>query len=998
MISCPNCNTGCPDNANFCLNCGNSLKSINQNQIQHKSDPSVSNDNMTQTLKRLMPTSYVEKLLSSKGKMEGERRVVTILFSDVKGSTSLAENLDPEEVLEVMNGAFNVLIEPITRYEGTIARLMGDAILAFFGAPIAHEDDPYRACKAALEIIEGAKKFSKELENEKNIRGFGVRVGINTGLVVVAEVGTDLRVEYTAMGDAVNVAARMESAAEPGTILITEATKKLVHNDFDITSVGPIMVKGKSKPINTFKVLREKESINHSSVDERFLSPFIGREVELKKIAGAIENLLNGKGGIVSVTGERGIGKSRLVTELYNQKHHGLKWGMGKALSYNINKSYSVAFDLIRNYFGIYQDFTNQQILESIQKKVEKHFGRQSDDIFPYLEYFLKDSGDAKNKKETKFEDLRAVKGQFHFAFKEIIKKESAVNPLVLVWEDLQWSDLPSLEFLIELLPLVLEVPVLFLLQYRLDENEKRAWDFHENVLSQYPENHTEVVLHSLKENECNILIDSLSQDSKLALDIRNQIIKKSEGNPSFIEELLNSISEQNEYILQKQSSGDIELKKELQIPDSLHNVIMSRIDSLEPIEKTTLQTASVIGRVFPMKLLAEVLRDSLSKSEIEESLNELQSKEFILRHLPTNISSNSSVIRKEFVFKQDITQNVLYNSLLLSQRQALHKKVGVEIENLYSENIAEFAESLALHFEKGKNFGKAINYYKLAAERAKDLFANDDAILFYSRALELSDKVPTEPVVFSQIHESMGDVFFVTAQYSNSTNHFKSALNYHNDPGCQAKSYYKLGKVFERSGNYPMALESYNNALKLINERNDGVFLAQINSGISMVYYRQGNLTQAEKLIIEAFEILNKLSATGALADVYNNMGIIYSKLGEFNKALNFHNKCLEIREQSGVSSGLAATYNNIGHIYQQKNELDDAIKHYKKSLEYCEKTGNLHGLAKTFDNLSQIYMAQGKNMEAMEYSLKAISILGKIASEESQMNPNVWLQSGVW
>jgi len=998
MIFCPSCNTECPNNANFCLNCGNPLKSIAQKQIQHQIEPVTSNDNMTQTLKRLMPTSYVEKLLSSKGKMEGERRVVTILFSDVKGSTSLAENLDPEEVLEIMNGAFNVLIEPITRYEGTIARLMGDAILAFFGAPIAHEDDPYRACKAALDIIEGAKAFSKKLEAERSIKGFGVRVGINTGLVVVAEVGTDFRVEYTAMGDTVNVAARMESAAEPGTILITEVTKKLVQSDFELMSIGAIQVKGKSTPINTFRVLRTKNQSFRSTDVIRDNSPLIGRESELRKIKDALEDLKNGRGKIISLTGDRGIGKSRLVEEIYNEKPQDFKWGEGKALSYTSNKSYWVALDLLRNYFGFFQDSTNQQILEGIEKKVKDLFGEKSDDIVPYIKYFLKESGTAKERMETNYEDLLAVKGQFYFAFKEFIKKEAVQNPVVLVWEDLQWCDLSSLDLLNELLSLVLEVPVLFLLQYRLDENEKRAWDFHKNVLEKYPDNYTDVPLHSLKEKECNDLISSLTSNVELSLEIRNQVMSRSEGNPSFIEELLCSISEQSELIKQKDPSETPSLKSELRVPDSLHNVIMSRVDNLEPIDKITLQTAAVIGRVFPKKLLAEVLSNRLDESELEGSLKELQYKEFILRHLPANIRSNATVIRKEFIFKQDLAQNVLYNSLLLSQRQALHKKIGLAIESLYSENLADFAAPLTLHFEKGKDFVKALHYNKLAAERAKSLFANEDAILFYSKALELCGKVQTEPKDFAQIHESMGDIYLVTAQYIKSTNHYNSAMNYNNDSAWQSDIYYKLGKVFERSGNYEMALEKYYNALKLINRDNDNELSARINSGISMVYYRQGNLTEAEKIIVDAFKLLNKLGESSALADVYNNMGIIYSKMGEFNKALDFHNKCLEIREQSGLSGGLAATYNNIGYIYQQKKEFEDSIKYYEKSLEYCEKTGNLHGLAKTFDNLGQIYLAQGKNEEAMNYSLKAISILGNITNGDSQMNENVWLQSGVW
>ena len=874
MISCPSCNAECPENSNFCLNCGSQLKSILPKSAHCDIETPAPIDAMTQALKRLMPTSYVEKLLASKGKMESERRVVSILFSDVKGSTSLAENLDPEEVLEVMNGAFNVLIEPITRYEGTIARLMGDAILAFFGAPIAHEDDPYRACRAALDIVQGANEFSKKLETDKGITGFGVRVGINTGLVVVAEVGTDFRVEYTAMGDAVNVAARMESAAEPGTVLITEATKKLVLYDFDLMSVGPIMVKGKSGPINTFRVLGIKNHADRSQETTKSLTPLIGRDPELNIIQESIIKLQNGSGGIVSITGDRGIGKSRLVREAYNKKPAGLKWAEGRALSYASNSSYWLAYNLIINYFGFYQDTCCQDMLEVIQRKVENHFGEKTGEIFPYLKYFLNNYSDSKETKEIIFEDLRATKKLYHFALKEFLKKESSYNPLVLIFEDLQWCDLSSLELLEDLLSLVLEKPVLFLLQYRLDENEKRAWCFHEKMIAEFSDNHIWLPLHSLDEHDIILLIQNLVGDNKFSPETNNQLIKKSEGNPSFLEELIGSISDRGESDSQKHFIKNN--KAELGLPDSLQNAIMSRVDSLEQIDKITLQTAAVIGRVFPKKLLARVLGESLDESEFESSLKEIQLREFVLRHLPTNISSNTSIIRKEFIFKQDLAQSVLYNSLLISQRQALHWKIGIEIEKLYAENVAEYAESLCLHFEKGKDFAKAIFYNKMAADRAKKFFANEDAIYFYSRALDLSREVQTEPLVLAQIYESMGDICFLIAEYSDSKNHFDSALNYINDTVLQAEVYNKLGKVFERWGNYSMALDNYSKALKQINQDDEKTIVAHITSGIALVYFRQGNLTDAEKLITKAFQILSTVGEEKEMADVFNNMGII--------------------------------------------------------------------------------------------------------------------------
>jgi len=264
----------------------------------------------------LAPREFAERLLATRGQVSKERRVVTILFSDVKGSTAMAEELDPEDVTEIMEGAFDVLIEPITRYEGALARLMGDGILAFFGAPIAHEDDAERACRAALEILEGAREYAARLEEERGIAGFNVRVGIHTGLVVVGEVGSDLRVEYTAMGDAVNLASRMETAADPGTVLITEDTYRLIAPLFETEALGPMQVRGRTEPVPVYHILVPRAAVGKPRGIVGLESRMVGREAEFGALQGALQHLQAGVGGIVTVVGEAGVGKSRLLAEL----------------------------------------------------------------------------------------------------------------------------------------------------------------------------------------------------------------------------------------------------------------------------------------------------------------------------------------------------------------------------------------------------------------------------------------------------------------------------------------------------------------------------------------------------------------------------------------------------------------------------------------------------------------------------------------------------------
>ena len=999
MLVCPSCYTESPDNANFCLHCGTSLKS---QPDSGKENPAGNNylqstETMTQALRRLMPTSYVEKLLATKGQIEGERRVVTILFSDVKGSTSLAENLDPEEVLDIMNGAFDVLIEPIGRYEGTLARLMGDAILAFFGAPIAHEDDPYRACRAALDILQGAKKFSQKLEAEKGIKGFSVRVGINTGLVVVAEVGADLRVEYTAMGDAVNVAARMESSAESGTILITEATKKLINNDFELAPVGPIKVKGKTEPINTYNVIglaKKRNQPTHSSLN----SPLIGRDKELRQIQDAFRELQQGYGKIISIIGEQGIGKSLLVEESRKFQSSDIKWIEGGALTYTSKSSYWVALSILKDYLGFHQDSSDEKMSDILHKRLGACDKQEFSEIYPFLLHFLNLPLEEKYLKSVIWNNAELLKSRVHYAVKNFLKKEAIKQPLVIVCEDLHWCDSPSLEILNELCSLIEKVPILLLLIYRIDESEGKIWNFHYNNLLAYKNIHKIISLHSLEHDECVMLINNLFGTQKLPNEVINQIIKRTEGNPFFIKELLNSLIERGLLKFEDEQISTVSIEREFQVPELLQSIIMARIDCLEPSEKLTLQTASVIGRIFQKRLLARIMESSMSNEEFEKSLNELQLSEFILRHLQTNIASVKTGFEKEYIMKDNLVQDVVYSTMLLSQRERLHRLVGEVIENEYSKNIEDFVEILADHFEKGKSLDKSIFYYRRAADRSKNIFANEEAIYFYLKVLKLSKEVNTDPLELVNIHESLGEVYALIAKYSLAIIQYNESLKYYKDTAAIARICHKCGQVYERWGKYNKALELFNDGLRLLNGNNESLQASQIYAGMGMVYYRQGNYTDAIMLNIRALQILEQEGNESEIADTYNNLGIIYCKMGELDKSLEYHKKCLSLRESTGHMIGLAASNNNLGYLYQLQEKFDEAIDYYNRSIELCKKIGNLHGLARTYDNLSQLYNSLDNNDLAIEYNLKAVTIFSKIAKEGSGMNSEVLRQSGVW
>ncbi len=417
QIACSNCGTQLAPAARFCFNCGQPVKRDQEPGVggqgsgareQVSVAPSVADPqpaspgpSVDSRLQQYIPKELLGKLQAARANrsMAGERRIVTVLFCDVKGSTSMAEMLDPEEWAEIMNGAFEYLIKPVYKYEGTLARLMGDAILAFFGAPIGHEDDPRRATLAGLEIVESIKPYRERVKRERGF-DFDVRVGINTGLVVVGEVGSDLRVEYTAMGDAVNVAARMEQAAEPGTVLISRNTHKAISKLFDFESLGELEVKGKSEPVAAYRVIGAREGAVAERGIDGLSSPLVGRERELRMLQLKVGETLGGSGQIVSVTGEAGLGKSRLLAELRKTLPPSIHWHEGRSLSYETNTPYAPFIDLFTEHFELRADDTDEQKYEKVRSGVEEALPGQSDMVAPFLASMMgiKLAGDARER------------------------------------------------------------------------------------------------------------------------------------------------------------------------------------------------------------------------------------------------------------------------------------------------------------------------------------------------------------------------------------------------------------------------------------------------------------------------------------------------------------------------------------------------------------------------------------------------------------------------
>ena len=689
-----------------------------------------------------------------KGGMVGERRVVTMLFCDLKGSTAAAERLDPEDWTEIMNGAFAHMIKPVYQYEGTIARLMGDALLAFFGAPIGHEDDPRRAILAGLDIVEGLKPYREQIHERYRV-DFDVRVGINTGLVVVGAVGSDLRMEYSALGDAINLAARMEQTAEPGTVRVAHDTYKLVKNLFEFRSLGGVEVKGKSEPILAYQAVSRKFEASQVRGIEGLHAGMVGRDAELLSLRDVMATLKQGLGRIVFVLGEAGLGKTRLISEAH-QVFHTLGysqavWVETISLSYETNQAYGLFQRLMRRMGGIEYNDPAGILREKLMAMVEDiEEGRRSRALRVFEALFgLEGEGDGVPLDDETF------KRELYEAIYLWWKARFSLQPAVLVFDDMHWCDAASAELLRQLLGLAGESPLVLLFAMRA-ERSAPAWQIKTLADEEYNHLYTELILRPLSGAEGSELIDRLLSNPELPESLRASILEKSGGNPFFIEEVVRTLIDNGILIAEEREQDGVKKRfwratgasADFAIPDNLQSLLAARMDRLEESTRGTLQLASVIGRSFYHRVLQAV--DEASH-ELDKHLGTLLRLELI--------REAARVPEMEYAFRNPLTQEAVYKTILIKRRRLFHQRVGEAMESIYADRLDGLFGLLAYHFALANDHARAIEYYRKAARQAVGLFAYDDAIQNLRSALKLVEE-GKQAETHMILLEELGDVY----------------------------------------------------------------------------------------------------------------------------------------------------------------------------------------------------------------------------------------------
>ncbi len=804
---CPFCNSLLPEAAIFCDRCGRQLTEQAQTFFQQPRPISTSTkiaqptSPIPEAVPRKPPAQpitvkssesgtisqlngdqlqqYITEEMKSKleaardsGDMVGERRIVTMMFCDVKGSTAAAEKLDPEEWSEIINGAFEHMIKPVYTYEGTVARLMGDGILAFFGAPLAHEDDPQRAVLAGLDIIAGITPYREKIKNSWGI-DLNVRVGINTGLVVVGAVGSDLRMEYTALGDAINLASRMEDTALPGTVQITHNTYKLVSQLFGFESLGGIELKGKSEPVAAYRVLGRKEVVGRARGIEGLHVEMVGREVELHTLRDVMADLNQGIGRIVCVLGEAGLGKSRLISESARDYEDLIgaegNWFETISLSYEYNQAYGLFQRLIQRVIGIAYDDPPQIVRKKLAALLENFAEERRPRARQVFEALFALESEANGPPL----DDEAFRRELLLAMHEWWQARFSKQPTVLVFDDMHWSDAASIDLLRQLLPLTGEIPLVLLCALR-EERNSPAWQIKTSADEEFRHRYSEITLRPLSDAESNELVNRLLAIPDIPDNLRKSILEKSDGNPFFIEEVVRTLIDNGAVEAEDRTiNGDTRRywvatneAADFTIPDNLQSLLSARMDRLEDATRNTLQIASVIGRSFYHRVLQAVDQDS---PELDKHVNTLLRLDMI--------RESARVPEVEYMFRNPLTQEAVYETILLKRRREFHLRVGEAMEELYPDRLEGLYGLLAHHFELAGERERAVKYFRQASRQAVTVFAYEQAVENLRKALELLEPVD-QPETKLSLLEELADVCRLVRDFTGSINFYRQALD----------------------------------------------------------------------------------------------------------------------------------------------------------------------------------------------------------------------------
>ena len=900
-VECPNCKAGIPPDKRFCGRCGQAL--TEPSGVPPEPPPS----------------------------REAERKHVTVLFSDLSGYTAMSEKLDPEEVREITTRIFGEVALIVARYEGFVEKYVGDAVLALFGVPHAHEDDHIRAILAAREIH--AIVSAAAADYEKKIgRPLTFHSGIATGLVVTGEINLEKGVHGVA-GDTVNLASRLASLAKPGEILVGESTYLRGKGAFLFERLQSASLKGKAEPVTPYRLVEGEAGTARRLAPWAISSPLVGRTAEVAAIRSCLNRLLGGQGGILSLIGEAGLGKSRLMAEIrrYYQNEN-LLWLEGKTLSYGQKMSYWPFREILCHFAGITEDDKDVGAWEKLERKIADLFPSESGQILPYLASLIGLEVKGELAKNLAHMDGESMGKQIYLSSRRFLER-LAEKPLILVFEDLHWADESTVLLIEHLFPLTDRVSLLISWVSR-PEAGIPAMRLRETALRDHERRYTEIRLNPLSPTECTQLMDNLLAIENLSSRARQLILMKADGNPFFVEEIMRTLVDRGAVRPERgrwKATSHIET---IAIPDTIQGVIMARIDRLDEELKQVLKAASVIGRVFLYRLLKEV---TAAAKELDEHLDTLTATELI--------RERQRIPELEYIFKHALVQESTYESILLKKRQELHGKVASAIETLFSDRLDEFSSVLAYHYARAESWEKAQAYLLKAGDQAGRIAADAEALTHYHQALETYTRVfgdKWDPVQRGILERKMGEAFYRRGETQKAMDYLQRALADFGRPELPtASSAVRLGILREIGKQLAYRLFSRSSAKKTYGPAGHAV------EEVARVYEIVATLcatTEPERFLLATLTSLNFSERKGHLSGIVSesaSMVMICYFFYLFRLGKLFLRRAVVLAKQTQDPSALVIVHLILAFTENNAGRLDRAIEDGLKGIEIGRKSG---------------------------------------------------------
>jgi class 3 adenylate cyclase/tetratricopeptide (TPR) repeat protein len=909
-----------------CNNCGRQLSATAKfcPQCAHPASPAAP----APTAQRFIsPESYTpkhlaEKILTSKAALEGERKQVTVLFADLKGSMELLADRDPEEVRKILDPVLERMMEAVHRYEGTVNQVMGDGIMALFGAPLAHEDHAVRACYAALRMQDGVRRYSEQLRRAQGVEA-QIRIGLNSGEVVVRSIGSDLRMDYTAVGQTTHLAARMEQLATPGTVRLTGATVRLAEGYVEVRSLGPIPVKGLADPVEILELTGAGQARTRlQAAALRGLTRFVGRDAEVEHLRKVLDRAAGGHGQVVSIVGEAGVGKSRLTYE-FTHSHRVQDWLILEAssLSYGKATSYLPAIDLLKGYFKIGDRDDHRDMHAKVLGRVlslDRALESLLSPLLALLDVPVEDgSWQALDPPQRRRRTLEAIK--------RLLLRESQAQPLLVVFEDLHWIDSETQALLDSLVDSLSSVRLLLLVNYRPEY--QHGWGS-KTAYSQ-------MRLDALSTLHAGELLDVLLGPDPGLGPLKELLVRR--GNPFFLEETVRTLVETKAL---EGLPGRYRLTQplqSLQVPSSVQTILAARIDRLSSEDKRLLQTASVVGKHVPFALLQGIAE--LSDDLLRGALDRLQAAEFLYE--------SGLFPDLEYTFKHALTHEVTYGSLLADRRGALHAAVVETMEGVYAGRLAEHVEQLAHHALRGEVWDKAVAYFRQAGAKAFVRSAYREAVTCFEQALAA---LPRLPGTHERLEEAI-DLRFDLRTSLLPLGQLENGLEYLREAECLARtlddprrlawaSAYMISSCW-LTGRLTEALTFAETAQAIAETLGDLGLRVVANQYLAAALWNVGEYQAATDLFQKVTDSLEgdlsrERFGQALLPSVFARRYLAHAlaERGEFDQSIAEAEKGLRIAEAADHPFSLGQAYLALGYVHAVKGEFDQAVSLLERAL----------------------------------------------------------------